>query len=80
MKKVIYCLGLGIVFMAAIVACDPAQSKSKALIPNLEGKVLTVNGPVNPSELGETLMHEHIFIKIQEATFDVAYIGRQHRH
>ncbi len=34
-------------------------------IPNLAGKVLTVKGPVDPSVLGETLMHEHIFIDFQ---------------
>ena len=26
------------------------------------GKVITVNGPIDPTELGETLMHEHLFI------------------
>lgn len=31
-------------------------------VPNNAGKVLTVSGPVDPSSLGQTLMHEHIFI------------------
>jgi phosphotriesterase-related protein len=31
-------------------------------VPNLAGKVLTVAGPIEPSALGPTLMHEHIFI------------------
>lgn len=34
------------------------------MIPNLEGRVLTVAGPVDPSSLGPTLMHEHVFIDI----------------
>jgi phosphotriesterase-related protein len=34
-------------------------------IPNIEGKVLTVLGPVDPSVLGRTLMHEHIFFDPQ---------------
>lgn len=34
-------------------------------IPNLAGKVLTVLGPVDPSAIGQTLMHEHIFIDFQ---------------
>lgn len=34
-------------------------------IPNLEGKALTVLGPVMPESLGATLMHEHIFIDIR---------------
>jgi phosphotriesterase-related protein len=29
--------------------------------PNLAGKVLTVNGPVAPEQLGISLMHEHLF-------------------
>jgi phosphotriesterase-related protein len=31
-------------------------------VPDLSGRVLTVAGPVEPSSLGPTLMHEHIFI------------------
>jgi phosphotriesterase-related protein len=34
-------------------------------IPNIEGKVLTVLGPVDPAVLGRTLMHEHIFFDPQ---------------
>jgi len=40
-----------------------AQPKSKpVVIPDMVGKVLTVNGPIDPDDLGTTLMHEHIFI------------------
>ena len=35
---------------------------STPAIPNLAGQVLTVNGPMSPDRLGQTLMHEHIFI------------------
>lgn len=31
-------------------------------VPDLAGKVLTVNGPVAPDTLGATMVHEHIFI------------------
>ena len=31
-------------------------------IPNLEGKALSVLGPVNPADLGITLMHEHLVV------------------
>lgn len=34
-------------------------------IPDIAGQVLTVLGPVDPATLGETLMHEHIFIDFQ---------------
>ncbi len=29
---------------------------------NMAGKVITVNGPVNPDQLGAAIMHEHVFI------------------
>ncbi|MDF5753105.1 aryldialkylphosphatase [Spongiactinospora sp. TRM90649] len=37
-------------------------------IPNLAGKVLTVTGPVEPSALGMTVMHEHIFVDLRRPT------------
>lgn len=38
------------------------SSRGPGAIPNLAGMVLTVQGPLDPSRLGTTLMHEHIFI------------------
>ena len=29
-------------------------------VPNMAGKVMTVRGPVDPEQVGSTLMHEHI--------------------
>jgi phosphotriesterase-related protein len=60
---------------AAILCCVPwaeAQDAANALppIPNIAGKVLTVHGPMSPSALGRTLMHEHIFINFQMAIPD----------
>lgn len=40
-------------------------------LPNLEGKILTVQGPIDPAELGVTLMHEHIFINFQTPVPDL---------
>src|SRR5262245_43340051 len=37
-------------------------------IPNLAGKILTVNGPIDPSQAGVALMHEHIFINFKAPT------------
>ncbi|MFC0866121.1 phosphotriesterase [Sphaerimonospora cavernae] len=34
-------------------------------IPNIAGRALTVAGPVDPSTLGETLMHEHVFVDLR---------------
>ena len=33
-------------------------------VSNLTGKVMTVGGPIDPDELGPTLMHEHLFIAL----------------
>ena len=41
------------------------QAATTAGSPNLAGKVLTVVGPVDPEVLGQTIMHEHIFIDFQ---------------
>jgi phosphotriesterase-related protein len=43
------------------------SKKSGSLtVPNLNGKALTVNGPVDPAELGVTLMHEHLLIDLRK--------------
>ena len=31
-------------------------------IPDISGKILTVRGPVDPAELGPTIMHEHVLL------------------
>jgi phosphotriesterase-related protein len=41
------------------------QGPEPITIPNLTGKILTVTGPMDPARLGQTLMHEHIFIEFQ---------------
>ncbi len=33
-------------------------------VSNMVGKVMTVRGPIDPDELGPTLMHEHLFIAL----------------
>jgi phosphotriesterase-related protein len=43
----------------------PASALDGLEIPNLEGLVQTVLGPVRPETLGPTLMHEHIFLDIR---------------
>jgi len=44
---------------------SPAPVSSQARLQDLAGKVMTVNGPIDPSALGVTLMHEHIFHRSQ---------------
>ncbi|MFF8593930.1 phosphotriesterase [Streptomyces sp. NPDC015220] len=36
-------------------------------IPDLAGRALTVAGPVDPSVLGPTLMHEHVFVDLRRS-------------
>lgn len=39
-----------------------AQRVAAPAIPDLSGRILTVAGPIDPPQAGQTLMHEHIFI------------------
>lgn len=48
--------------LMASVSCADGGAAERANIPNIAGKILTVNGPIEPAELGHTLMHEHLFI------------------
>jgi phosphotriesterase-related protein len=43
-----------------------------APLPNISGKVLTVNGPIDPQSIGTTIMHEHIFIDFNLPDADLA--------
>lgn len=55
--------------MIATAAPTIAQERTPprpSTIPNMAGKILTVTGPIDPSQLGQTLMHEHIFIDFQK--------------
>lgn len=63
MKKHVLSWGIGLALVVSMSAGAMAQQISvPAKIPDMAGKVLTVNGPIKPSQLGDTLMHEHIFI------------------
>ncbi|MET4575384.1 phosphotriesterase family protein [Ottowia thiooxydans] len=49
-----------LVAILALVACGGGSDDVNPL--DFSGKAMTVNGPVNPDQLGITLPHEHIFI------------------
>ena len=51
----------GLLFLLFSAPGLRAQEASEQ-VSNLAGKVLTVNGPVDPGSLGATMAHEHIFI------------------
>ncbi len=67
MSKSVFHLGLSTVLALGLSLAGCAQSAAPQTIPDIAGKVMTVNGPIDASELGETLMHEHIFINFQKA-------------
>lgn len=67
MKRPVLNPGLGAAFALAVILTAPAQSAMHPSIANIAGKVMTVNGPIDPSALGETLMHEHVFINFQKS-------------
>jgi len=48
-------------------SCGYANSLSYGdlVIPDQSGKVITVNGPIEPSQLGATLMHEHLLVDLR---------------
>ena len=51
----------GLIWALSLAPVSWAQETSNRT-PGLAGKVLTVNGPVDPESLGATMAHEHIFI------------------
>ena len=40
------------------------QTPVSSAVPNMAGQVMTVTGPIDPDALGQTIMHEHIFIDL----------------
>jgi len=62
MKRFAGGLGVGIAITSCIITTVLAQRTAAPSIQNLAGKIMTVAGPIDPSALGQTLTHEHIFI------------------
>ena len=63
MNKTAFGISLALGMMAAIGHTPSSlAAQPKSAIPNLAGKILTVTGPIDPSEAGVALMHEHIYI------------------
>ncbi|MCC7461255.1 MAG: TatD family hydrolase [Gammaproteobacteria bacterium] len=60
MRSATFAATLAIGLAAASPA--PPLPAAPAAIPDLSGKILTVNGPIDPASAGTTLMHEHIYI------------------
>ena len=71
------------VMLAAGLSAGAAEQPSGALpdaIPDMSGKILTVTGPIDPSQLGPTLMHEHIFIYFTGVAPKDGYLYRTGYH
>ena len=43
-----------------------SASSGNSSASNLTGKVITVKGPIDPDQLGYTIMHEHLFIDLRK--------------
>ena len=43
-----------------------SASSGNVSASNLTGKVMTVKGPIDPDQLGYTIMHEHLFIDLRK--------------
>lgn len=41
-------------------------TEQTAAIPDMSGKVITVAGTIDPAALGQTLMHEHLFLDLRQ--------------
>jgi len=50
---------IGLSFLISILAL---QSMLAQPLPQYQGKIMTVNGPVEPTELGAILPHEHVLV------------------
>ena len=56
-------VALAFVYWSTVPAGGQGQAATTPRpVPNMAGKVMTVNGPINPDQLGATITHEHIFI------------------
>jgi len=51
----------GLLAAAGLIWVPMAGGAGQA-IPDISGKILTVRGPVDPAELGATIMHEHVLL------------------
>ena len=49
------------------------QESKKSSVPNMSGKVMTVKGPIDPGQLGVTIMHEHLFLDLQSGSIQPTY-------
>jgi phosphotriesterase-related protein len=70
---------LGVLLVGGLAVSAGAQAPPAGAVPSVAGKIVTVNGPINPDQLGTTITHEHIFIDFtvpQETPESWAETGR----
>jgi phosphotriesterase-related protein len=53
---------VGILLGAGLTASSIAQAPASRTVPSTVGRIMTVNGPIGPEQLGTTITHEHVFI------------------
>jgi len=61
-------LALTCILASGCTSTSQVAQPTTPAIPNLAGKILTVRGPIDPAQAGQTLMHEHIFIHFKTPT------------
>ena len=52
----------GLCTLTCLICSASSSGEPLPSVANLAGKVLTVNGPIDPDELGVTITHEHLLI------------------
>ena len=52
----------GLFPLTCLICAASSPAEPLPSVPNLAGKILTVNGPIDPEELGVTITHEHLLI------------------
>jgi phosphotriesterase-related protein len=55
-------LPVAVLLAAAGLIWAPMTGGAGHAIPDISGKILTVRGPVDPAEVGPTIMHEHVLL------------------
>jgi len=54
-----------------VVWCGPVHFKEDyvSTLDEIQGKIMTVNGLIDPAKLGVTMMHEHVLISVNDEHF-----------
>jgi phosphotriesterase-related protein len=57
------------IFPRKVLSRAVTKKAHQTMASELRGRVITVNGPIDPDQLGPTSMHEHVFLDMTRAWF-----------